>query len=420
MLTAYNAQQAVIDELATNFKNGFNGGTAFNTKDLFAAMIASPWFRAGARGAQLNDARLLELVAVGNGRLLTPAEIEAKTTALLGFTWGEYAASWTVKNTSTALADRYNIYYGGIDSVGIVKRAKELNSLMSNVAEAQAVVMACPAVLFDMNRPAVEQKLFTAVDRFITPTLFARNQSKVAGSNSQNTSLHSLSHYLPVGNHRLKLAFTNPYWDADLKEGTNLVLHTITVTNAAGEILQNINAVIAKNADGNNTSGQNWDATLGAITGWALWSHYVELPLNIVSAGKITVTVTASRKNLPTRDVDLGISFNSESPNVNSDGEKALRAQLQLMHQRLLGETLALDSDEINESYALLVELWQQRKSLNYPTSAVAWQQETCEINIDGWWNQNRDAEFNDPDFMQGTWMSMLVYFLTDYYYLHE
>ncbi len=429
MLTAYNAQQAVIDELATDFKNGFNGGMAFNLKDLFAAMISSPWFRANARSAQFNDARLLELIAVGNGRLLTPAELEAKTTTLLGITWGEYAASWLVKNTSTALADRYNIYYGGIDSVGIVKRAKELNSLMSNVAQAQAVAMACPAVLFDMNRPEGEKQLFTSVDRFITPTLFARNQSKVTGSNSQNTSSHSLSHYLPVGNHRLKLAFTNPYWDADLKQGTNLVLHTITVTNAAGDILQNINAkdintiagaVIAKNADGNNTSGQNWDATLGAITGWVLWSHYVELPLTIVSAGNITVTVTASRKNLPTRDVDLGISVNSASPNANSDGEKALRAQLQLMHQRLLGETLALDSDEINHSYALLVDLWQQRQSLNYPTSVVAWQQETCEINIAGWWDKNRDAEFSDPDFMQGTWMSMLVYFLTDYYYLHE
>lgn len=423
LLAAYNAQQTVIDDLAKNFKKDYQ------LKSLFAAMVASPWFSAGGRSTQLSDARLLELIAVGNGRLLTPAELEAKTKSLLGIIWGGRTASWMVKNSSTALADRYNIYYGGIDSVGIVKRAKEINSLMSNVAEAQAVSIACPTVVLDMNHPTGQQKLFTAVDRFITPTLFARNSSSVTGTNSTATSTHSLSHYLPAGSHRLKLAFTNPYWDATLKQGTNLVLHTITVTNAAGTVLQTINAkdintmtgaVIATGTDGKNTSGQNWDATIKAITGWVLWSDYVDLPLTVANAGIIKVTVTASRKNLPERDVFLGISFNSVSPNANSDGEKALRTQLQLFHQRLLGETLALNSEELNQSYALLVELWQQRKTLKYRTSAIAWDYETCDMNITDWWSENRDKELNDPDYMQGTWMSMMVYFLTDYYYLHE
>ena len=90
------------------------------------------------------------------------------------------------------------------------------------------------------------------------------------------------------------------------------------------------------------------------------------------------------------------------------------------LHQRMLGETLSGSDPEIDASYALLVSLWQERRSADAPPFAIDWERENCEIPIDNWWAVDRTEELRDPDFMIGSWASMLIYFLTDYRYLHE
>ena len=80
--------------------------------------------------------------------MLTPEELEAKSNTLLGWKWGNDNSPdlWDYDEEWTQLRNRYNIYYGGIDSNGIKDRSRALTSLMSNVAEKQAVEMACPAL----------------------------------------------------------------------------------------------------------------------------------------------------------------------------------------------------------------------------------------------------------------------------------
>lgn len=428
LLAAYEAQQELIDDLAQQFITGFNGGAPYNLKDLLAAMVTSDWFRANGASEALSSAELVALANVGNRRLLTPAELQAKTESLLGYAWGEGEAPWQIDNYQSSLLDRYRIYYGGIDSTGITERAKELNSIMSNVAEAQALAMACPSVLFDMNRDESSRLIFTQVDRYVTPTLHTREDFIVTGTSTSDASSHNLVHSLNSGDHLLRLSFANPYWDANAGESALLTIHTITVTagdttlfNIEGQNITEVPGVnIYRNDEGNYTGTPYWDGDLGALTGWLMWNGYIELPISLSSDASLSIAVTASRQNMPERNTTLSIELNSVSPTAGSNGEQAIRAQLQAMHKNFLGETLAANSEELTNTYNFLVELWQARQSNNYPQAAVAWDVESCEIPIEGWWDQDRSAEFADPYYMQGTWASVLVYFLTDYYYLHE
>jgi hypothetical protein len=168
-LRAFEAQQTDIETLASNFRAGINGGAPYNLKDLLVEMILSNWFRASQSRSSLGDERYEELQEIGTRRLLTPQELEAKTFALLGFRWDEQPDELTPRGFRTALADSFNIYYGDIDSRGIVVRGRQLTPLMVNVAEAHAVYNACALVVIDINRPESEKKLFKGISRSMTP-----------------------------------------------------------------------------------------------------------------------------------------------------------------------------------------------------------------------------------------------------------
>lgn len=423
-LAGFEAQQALIAQLADNFiANGLN------LKDLLVDMVMSTWFRSTAVNAQLTADERIQLQGVGSGRLLTPEELEAKTRNLIGFAWGESNnADWTADGHWSMLADTFRIYYGGIDSVGITERAEALNSLMSNVALTHAAGVACPTVLFDFNRDDSDKRLFKYVDRYTTPISQAREQVTVTGTDQQTRSDHQFQLAMIAGEQKLRLSFDNPQWDATAQQSLHLVIHSVQVRNSAGEtllafngqdLLQVSGAAVSTNDAGDNTGSAYWDSSINALTGWQLWQGYIEVPITLAQADTLTVTVNASKRNLIDRTMLMGAAVVLQL-GQGSRGEERLRQQLQYLHGHLLGEWLAPDAAEITASYDLLVELWQTRQILGLPRNAIAWGIENCEIPIDGWWQQDHSAEFADPEFMQGTWMSMLIYLLTDYHYLHE
>ena len=151
-LTTFEQVQADINELATGFSTGFHGGLAYNLKDLLVEMIMTSWFQASAINEELSADREVTLTGVGTDRLLTPEELALKTKAMLGFSWGESTLPSEDDPRYDHLSDKYHIYYGGIDSIGITERAREMTALMSNVALGQAVSVSCPAVVLDINR----------------------------------------------------------------------------------------------------------------------------------------------------------------------------------------------------------------------------------------------------------------------------
>ena len=273
-LLNFELQSAFVEELANGFRSGFNGGKPYNLKDLLVELVLSDWFRANGVSSELLHDEHIVLEGAGKARLLGPEELESKTRKLVGFAWGEsFGNPWAADGHWSMMQDSFMVYYGGIDSLGVTERADALNSLMSNVALAHAIAMACPSVLFDFNRPRSERLLFKYVDRTHSP---------------------------------------------------------------------------------------------------------------------------------------------------NADNETMLKQQLQFLHWHLLGEALALSDTELQASYDLLVELWQERQDRRFPKNAISWEDEVCEIPIQGWWDEDRSSEFSDPEYMQGAWMSMMVYFMTDYHYLHE
>jgi len=164
LLDAYEAQQETISQLASDFAKNFQ------VKALLIDMIMSPWFRVSTSASTIDGERKISLDNIGAGRLLTPRELENKSYHLLGFRWGE-AETWrSPEGYTTHLGNTFRIDYGGIDSNGITERMRQMTAIMSNTAQAQALAMACPAVVLDFNRNEADKILFSGIDRTVTPT----------------------------------------------------------------------------------------------------------------------------------------------------------------------------------------------------------------------------------------------------------
>ena len=167
-LLAFNAQEALVDELATAFAAG-----GFKVKSLLADMMLSPWFRTTAIVGSLSETQEAALETVGRGRQLTPEELDRKNRAIFGRTWGErwgHNAHDYKPQTNFTGRRSYAAFYGGIDGASITKRNREHTPLMSNVTERMAVELSCQVVLDDFNKPREQRTVFTEVDRTTTPS----------------------------------------------------------------------------------------------------------------------------------------------------------------------------------------------------------------------------------------------------------
>ena len=169
-LAAYAAQNDALDQIATKFRNGTAGtgkNGAYNLKDLLVEIAVSPLFRAASvQGADAR--RLTELDGFGMSRLLTPEQLNRKFESTTGQVW---ARSWDQDEPD--LLGRYRIFYGGIDSSGIIKRATELNALMSTVPQRMAYEMACPLAVKEFSESAGNRLLFPFVEPDDLPTTTA-------------------------------------------------------------------------------------------------------------------------------------------------------------------------------------------------------------------------------------------------------
>ena len=170
LLLAANAQGAEVTRLADGFRQGFQGGEAYNLKDLLAEIVMSKWFRAEAV-EDSDPVRVVALRDAGARRPLTPEELDHKTAAVTGFKWGRQARiSEAYRGERSQLTNEYRLLYGGIDSDGVTERARDLTSVMAGVAERHATQVSCPVVMRDFFLvPDVERRLFAGIDRFVTP-----------------------------------------------------------------------------------------------------------------------------------------------------------------------------------------------------------------------------------------------------------
>ncbi len=169
-LAAYAAQNDELDAIATKFRNGTAGdgrNGAYKLKDLLVEIAVSPLFRAHSV-ADATTRRLTELDGFGMNRLLTPEQLNRKFESTTGRVW---ARRWNEEEPD--LLGRYRIFYGGIDSAGIIKRATELNALMSTVPQRMAYEMACPLAVVEFSSQANDRLLFPFVEPEDLPTTAA-------------------------------------------------------------------------------------------------------------------------------------------------------------------------------------------------------------------------------------------------------
>jgi hypothetical protein len=160
-LAAWVAEDTIFDDIAAKFRDGSAGTArhgAYNLKDLLVELTISPLFTAdGAAGA--GGARATELAEVGFSKLLTPEQLDRKFTGLTGRVWARPSSP-----DEPDLLGRYRLFYGGIDSSGIVERADELNALMSTVPQRMSLEMACPLAVADFSETVGRRTLFPFVE----------------------------------------------------------------------------------------------------------------------------------------------------------------------------------------------------------------------------------------------------------------
>ena len=166
-LAAYEDQRATILILANGFRTGTTSKGAYNLKDLLVEMIMTSWFRASSKTGS-DTFPEVALADAGTGRLLTPNQLSRKTAKTTGFTWGNRYNEY-LRSYSGNLSDQYRLYYGGIDSDGIIKRSEDITSLMAAVAQSHAFESACPIIMHEYLLADVDRLLFSGVDRNTTP-----------------------------------------------------------------------------------------------------------------------------------------------------------------------------------------------------------------------------------------------------------
>lgn len=105
------------------------------------------------------------------------------------------------------------------------------------------------------------------------------------------------------------------------------------------------------------------------------------------------------------------------------EAEDAIRRNLQHLHLLLLHEPLALDDPELQHTYDLWVDVWQQGQdalSQGDVGSSLDW---NCQARTDPWTGEDLPTSRqvrSDPHHTIRAWMAVLSYLLQDWRFLHE
>ena len=418
-LAAFEEQNSFIEDMGESFASGINGGTPYNAKDMLTELIMSPWFRAAeVENSQVSDRLVSEL---GTRRLLTPEELEKKTESLVGWAWGDDSEldDWEFDRRYTQLGNRFNIYYGGIDSNGITERSNGLTALMVNVAERQAMSMACPAVMIDFSLSDSERRMFAGIEPNVTPATEVASEFTVSSNAFGSRETFQLASDFSPGNKSVEIRFLNDWYEEDVGD-RNLQLYSLMVTGPDGTLVD------LPLSDIDSYSGATYDCGTPYPQSFNQWSSCtVSIPFTVTTEGQHSLEVVAWGEQAGPDDIEMSITVADASPESgNSVGAATIKEKLVFLHEYFLGEELDADDAEIDATYGLLVETWQARMEHISERGDWAWDwpNENCSFPR----NEHREGDDavgnngNDPTGMKNTWASILIYLMSDFDYLHE
>ena len=445
LLLASNAQAGEVTRLADGFRSGFGEGSPYNLKDLLVEIVLSKWFRAESVSED-DTVRAVGLGNVGARRLLTPEELASKTLALTGFQWGRYRGkNWLPLhlregNTLSDTEGGYGLLYGGIDSDGVTERARDLTSVMAGVAQSHALQSSSPIVMRELYLlPEEQRKLFADVDIAVTPTFEFGETFTIENDSSTDKGLFSVRGSLNSGSMTVSISFPNDFYQEEPREDRNVRLDRLDVRNASGGIVHTVEL-----EDLEATSDCNYPVN----DHFALHcSGSLSVPIEVPADGEYQIEVVAwadqGGEDLPV----LEIALNSDT--AGSVGADRIKSKLVELQDKLLGISVTADSAEVQDAYALFVEVWERNReaghdhflwneeninidwaSDEYFFDGIAddlWRQELDENGNELGWDWDSDAmdnffdgiDWSDPQAVARTWSVVLAYLMMDYRYLY-
>lgn len=426
---AFTEQSAFVEEMAADLRGHWN------LKRTLAKVLASNWFRVDGFSQAVPSGQ--SVAGAGVERLLTPEELERKTSMLTGYAWNEYVQDWNFRFRKSGLTEEYLLTYGGIDSNGINDRARDMTSIMSQVAASHAVEISCPVVLDDFIRPDNQRLLFKGIEKTTTPVSVASQTFSVDGAWQGNNETFTQQANMSVGEHNLTIAFLNDTWIQESQRDLNLVINRIKVYSSSATV---VDIEAHELINWNETEcGHDWynddeDSSFG--TDWIIYGNCsVSLPVEITRAGSYTVEIDAyyadwdQNGNIFPPAQGLGPAQMLGSINVvdpltqQSVGAGLIRGKLVELHEKLWGEQVPSDHPEINALYQLYVSSWQAKQSRS------DWRHIAEDgINCNYDWGQYDEPENDiwgwnkgdDPFYAMSAWRTVLTYMLSDYKYLYE
>ncbi len=457
-LLAYNAQSASIAELAETFSS-----SGMLLKDLLVDLIMSPWFRAeSVDAAMLGTVQLAahDFANLGNERLLTPEQLTRKTTSLTGFTL-DSNYEFDRDLPYSALASDYKLYYGGIDSAGVTRRAREMTALMSTVAMTHAVESACPIVLREFALEDSARKLFAGITEFTTPLTIDVEASVVPTHYDGTEDTVFIDVNLGSATSNVLVSINNGFCDWNEEDqvcdsNTYLEVERVDVSSPDGVTRQLY-------ADQQTTQLSTDCAWLNGAGGFGLCNgSMAKLSYTPGSAGehRITATVRAIRQGgehplAESLSISLGAESTAEPLESTAAGASAIKAKLVELYHVLHGEDYVTSDAELEAAYQLFVESWEEVRSLSNAAdyANISWAPDlTCkfwsdyrigddmpnnlqsfEINYGNpdegdypWVGTTEEmSEYisntgRDPFFAKQAWITVLIYLLSHYDYLYE
>lgn len=429
--TAFAEQSGFISGLATDL------ASHWNIKETMADIIMSPWFRAFE--ADTDAIGRLAETSAGNRHLLTPEQLDIKTKSLSGQSWGEYYDDRNARVSNLISHYSYAITYGGIDSDGITKRAREMTSVMSQVALTHSAEMACGIVLEDFQRNSDERLLFNEIEPSNLPGEIDSQQFSVAGSWPQNASNYRLTTSLEAGEQIVSISYLNDIWVEETQLNRDLLLNRIQIYDSNNNIVFESEASDLEELGGSATcGGLSWNEVedFTQESDWNLWSNCTyRLPVTLDDSGDYLISVNAYYlewdKDGDVRDPEQGAGPASMSVSVsvanpltqNSPGAELIKSQLVSLHNKLLGEDVTSSDTQIAEAFELFY--LSQVNALNSEGSGHIQRDNThCDFDYGQYDDPESGANGwdvgNDSNGTLSAWRAIIAYYLSHPNYVHE
>ncbi|NCP63733.1 MAG: DUF1588 domain-containing protein [Paraglaciecola sp.] len=424
----FSQQSLFINHLADDLRQHFN------LKDSLVSLLMSPWFRATNMSEAQREKHASNTTGVG--MLLSPERLDRKTKAIVGKLWGEHYPEWNNYQLYTDLQQTYRITYGGIDSNGVINRAEEMTSVMSQVALTHAAEMSCGVVLGDFVKADDQRLLFNGFSNRDVPNIVDESSIELKGLKIENLQVNATVLTLPTGS--LDLVMTNFAKDYEDADG---VWVDINPTIFSLEVI----SVVSGKTVASYSAQQIFDLNSASVSGaLETWQHpslpalvlynpgSISVPIAITQAGEYRIELssyvdiwadTYNLAQLAQVEVpDLAVSVASDDVvNLKTASSDKFRRHLTQMIFNFWGRTVSPDSGEVDD-LLVLFEQSRQAKSTRSNWAHIQEEGSSCSFDYSAYNTPEQDgwAMGSDPVYAMSAWRTVVFYLMSDYRYLHE